>query len=178
LEKRQRLDTSETEEIINKNYKILDMLTVDLKRIALDLRPSMIDDLGLESTLRWYVTEFRERTKIDVNYEISGIKRRLPIEIEISLYRIIQEGLTNIAKHASADKAKISIKGENKKISINISDNGRGFIVEEAFNPDTRGIGFGIIGMQERVKNFGGDFAITSEHAKGTKLSLHIPVNL
>lgn len=178
LEKSQISNTSEIEDLIKKNYKIVDMLTVDLKRIALDLRPSMLVDLGLESTLRWYITEFKKRTKIDVNYKIYGIKRRLPIEIEIALYRIVQESLTNIAKHASANKIKIIIKGENNKISINIADNGHGFIVEKAFNPETRGISFGIMGIQERVKNFGGDFKITSEDGKGTKLSLCIPVSL
>lgn len=178
LKKSRVSNTSEIEELIKKNYSIVDMLTIDLKRIALDLRPSMLDDLGLESTLRWYITEFKKRAHIDVNYKIYGIKKRLPIEIEIALYRIVQESLTNIAKHASANKIKIFIKGENNKIGINIADNGCGFVVEKAFNPETRGISFGIMGIQERVRNFGGDFEIISENGKGTKLSLYIPVNL
>ncbi|MGA1864703.1 MAG: ATP-binding protein [bacterium] len=74
-------------------------------------------------------------------------------------------------------ETKVLIKGENKKICIDIEDNGCGFVVEKAFNPETRGISFGIMGIQERVKNFGGDFKITSEDGKGTKIALNIPVS-
>ena len=138
----------------------------------------MLDDLGLEATLRWYIGEFKERTQIDVDYTIPKLNKRYPLDIEISLYRIIQEALTNIVKHSSADKVKINISESNKIVSINIKDNGKGFLVEKAFNPETRGISFGILGMRERVRNLGGDFNIKSEINLGTQLELSIPITI
>ncbi|MBN2374128.1 PAS domain-containing protein, partial [bacterium] len=175
LEKNLDSDSSKAEATIKQTYNILDMLILDLKRISLDLRPSMLDDLGLDTTLQWYIKEFKERTKMEVEYSISGIKKRLPSNTEIALYRIVQEALTNIVKHSSANKVKISIRKDKKNIKVNIEDNGRGFSVENAFNPETRGISFGIMGMQERVKDLGGDFKITSKETKGTTLSLSVP---
>ena len=163
---------------IENTDKLVDNLIVDIKRIALDLRPSILDDLGLKAALRSYIEEFKSRTNIEVVYNIRGFKRRLPTNIEIAFYRIIQEALTNIIKHSSADNVIINIKEGKETIDLTIRDNGRGFHTGKAFNPDTRGIGFGIIGIQERVKNLGGDFHIESEKGKGTQLSLNVPLCL
>jgi len=176
LEKNINHDGTRARNLIRKTDKIIDSLIVELKRISLDLRPSMLDYLGLESTLRWYIKEFKRTTKMDVMYTISGFEKRLPIDTEIAFYRIVQEALTNIVKHSLADRVKIEIKEEDKKITLCIEDNGQGFSVEKAFNPDTSGISFGIIGMQERVKNLGGDFEITSEKGNGTRLAMHVPL--
>ena len=178
MNKRLGPDFLDIRKTITKTDQIVNNLIIDLKRIALDLRPSMLDHLGLEATLHAYIKEFKSRTKLDVAYDISMLNKRLPIDIEITLYRIIQEALTNIVKHSSANKIGIDIKEQNERINILIQDNGQGFSVDKAFNPETRGISFGIIGMQERVKNLGGDFEISSEKGKGTKLSLYVPISL
>jgi len=178
MNKKLRPDSLDIRRTITKTDQIVNNLIIDLKRIALDLRPSMLDHLGLEATLHAYIKEFKSRTKLDVAYDISMLNKRLPIDIEITLYRIIQEALTNIVKHSSANKIGIDIKEQKERINIIIQDNGQGFSVDKAFNPETRGISFGIIGMQERVKNLGGDFEISSEKGKGTKLSLYVPISL
>jgi signal transduction histidine kinase len=177
MEKRFGTDFFEIKNTIKQTDEIVNNLVVDLKRISLDLRPSILDDLGLESTLRWYIKEFKTRTDIDVNYCIENINKRLPIDIELALYRIVQEALANVIKHSSANKVMIDIKEKNEKIGISIEDNGQGFDVEKAFNPETRGISFGIIGMQERIKELGGDFEIISTKGKGTRISLNVPIN-
>jgi len=146
----------------------------DLRRLSHDLRPSMLDDLGLIPTLRWYTESYAKRLGIPISFTTVSLKQRPHIEIETAIYRIVQEALTNIAKYAQAQKVSICLKKERSRLILIVEDNGRGFSHSPAHTePYARGSG--ILGMKERVSNLGGTFHIESKQGRGTRLMVEIP---
>jgi signal transduction histidine kinase len=154
-------------------YHLVDDLINAVREMSLALRPSMLDDLGLLPTLLWHVKRFQDMTGIEITLNHKAINRRFDIELETAVYRIVQEGLTNIARHAKTDTASVNVIAKDKCISVQIQDNGVGF--------DTNTIKmdyehFGLIGMQERANSFGGIFKIESAKGGGTFLEATIPI--
>jgi two-component system sensor histidine kinase UhpB len=141
----------------------------------MDLRPTMLDDLGLIPTLRWYIQNFSNRLNIYSNFEAMGFEEKLPPQIETAFYRIIQEALNNIAKHAGATRVEIFFEHKDSTIFASITDNGRGFDLDRVLHPESPGRGFGIIGMQERVSLLGGKIDIQSRPGFGTLVHIEIP---
>jgi two-component system sensor histidine kinase UhpB len=146
-----------------------------MRQLALDLRPTMLDDLGLIPTLRWYVQNFSNRLNISSNFEAMGFEEKLPPQIETAFYRIVQEALNNIAKHAEADRVEISVVRRDSKILASIQDNGKGFDLDKVLHPESPERGFGIIGMQERVSLLGGQINIQSRPGSGTLIHIGVP---
>jgi signal transduction histidine kinase len=136
----------------------------------------MLDDLGLMPTLRWYANRYTQRLKIEVEMEAIGLEERLSPQAETVLYRVVQEALTNVAKHAQANRVRIRLEREKAAVSAFIEDDGRGFDVERIVGPRAPGRGAGLLGMQERVTILGGSFHIQSHPGQGTKLTIEIPV--
>ena len=150
----------------------------DLVRdLSLDLRPSMLDDLGLLPTLRWYINSYEKRTEIPVIFETVNLEERLTSEVEIVLYRVVQESLNNIARHAQAKKVKIRIEHKNKTISVSIEDFGIGFNPDLVMSKTTLGNGIGLLGMRERVGLLGGSFSVRSREGQGTSIFVKLPLN-
>jgi two-component system sensor histidine kinase UhpB len=149
-------------------------LTV-MRQLSLDLRPTMLDDLGLIPTLRWYIQNFSNRLGLCSNFETIGLEEKLAPQIETALYRIIQEALNNIAKHAQADRVEISLVKRDSKICASIQDNGKGFDLDKVLHPQSPERGFGIVGIQERVSLLGGRMEIQSRPGFGTVISIEIP---
>ncbi|MBI5032856.1 MAG: GAF domain-containing sensor histidine kinase [Chloroflexi bacterium] len=157
--------------------KTMTMNAIDnLRQFVYDLRPSVLDDMGLVSALRWLVDQYVERTKLRVDFQVSGIKRRLPAQVETVLFRIAQEALNNIGRHARATHAIIRLEFSEASILLCVQDNGKGFVVEQVMgkNPERRS--WGLLGMQERVELVGGKFQVESEPGHGTKLRVEVPI--
>jgi len=146
-----------------------------MRQLALDLRPTMLDDLGLIPTLRWYIQNFSNRLNLYSNFEAMGFEEKLPPQIETAFYRIIQEALNNIAKHAQADRVEISLVKRDSKILASIQDNGKGFDLEKVLHPESPERGFGLVGIQERVSLLGGQIDIQSSPGSGTLIHIEAP---
>jgi signal transduction histidine kinase len=146
----------------------------ELQRLIADLRPSHLDDLGLPATLRWYSGEIQKRAPLQIDLEITGKETDLPSEVKMTLFRITQEALTNVIKHADATKVNIFLfYNDNNKVIVRISDNGKGFNVDGmnlVMQPS-----WGILGMRERVSLLGGNFKLFSRPGQGTRIEVEIP---
>src|SRR5579885_3580413 len=127
-----------------------------IRNLSIDLRPSALDDLGLLPALRWYIKEYQQKCKIDVEFVANSFKERLPSELETALYRIVQEALTNTAKYANATKARVSVVEEQDQVSATISDNGKGFDAHTLLKLPWQERGLGLAGMHERATLLGG----------------------
>jgi PAS domain S-box-containing protein len=147
-----------------------------LRSFGQDLRPPMLDDLGLLATLRWLLGETQARSGITTDLKVDGDERRLPPNIELTLFRIVQEALRNVEKHSSASKAEVSIRFNEDRTVATVSDNGMGFDVEGTVDSASRSGKLGLVGMQERARLIGGHLAIESAPGKGTAVSVDAPV--
>jgi signal transduction histidine kinase len=147
----------------------------ELRHIIADLRPSQLDDLGLVAALQWYVQEFEKRYGVSADFILEGERQRLPQEYEIVLFRIAQEALTNIGKHAHATQASVRLQFEPGQISLRIWDDGRGFDPEQVLQ-QRRPAGWGLLGMQERAFLLGGEFQVESDPVEGTWIQVTAPL--
>ena len=147
----------------------------EVHNLALELRPSALDDLGLTAALDRYVVDFSKRYQVNVDFAVHGIESsRLPAPIEIALYRIIQESLTNIVRHADATMASVLIEIRDGHVIAIVEDNGRGFDPSAKVGNRAK---LGLYGMQERVKLLGGSFTIESTMGSGTSIFIDFPLN-
>ncbi len=147
-----------------------------IRNLSIDLRPSALDDLGLLPALRWYVKEYQHKFPIEVDFQASGFKKRLPPEMETAIYRIVQESLTNIAKHAQAHTATITLREDADAVYATISDDGKGFDLDELQRGQDRDRGLGLVGMHERAHLLGGTLAVESAPGQGTTIQFRIPL--
>ena len=145
----------------------------DIRRIIFDLRPIALDDLGIVPAIFKYLDNFQENYGIKCEFLIEGREKRLLPALEVALFRLVQEGMTNVAKHARSAKVDISLIYQEDWTIARIQDYGQGFEVSFALN--TPGEHFGLIGMRERVEMFSGQFSIQSTLGKGTTIELSIP---
>ncbi|HBC88429.1 MAG TPA: hypothetical protein DCZ94_15885 [Lentisphaeria bacterium] len=162
---------------ISNTQRLVEKSVAAVHRFARELRPAMLDDLGLIPALMAFMKEFGKRTGIQIRFtakaadeikQLNNIKRTV-------LYRVAQEALTNVTKHAKANQVTVSILVESNAICMTVRDNGKAFDVNHAFNVRRRK-GLGILGMRERVEMVGGTFSIESKHGKGTIVHVKIPL--
>ncbi|MGQ9600413.1 MAG: response regulator [Anaerolineae bacterium] len=146
-----------------------------VRRLSLDLRPGILDDLGLVSALRWYLNRWNKSYEIQVEFQVMGLEERLPPELETALYRIVQEAMTNVAKHAQASQVRVLLERTPSTTLALIEDNGRGFVPDEVFR-ETPIQGAGLLGIRERASLLGGQFTITSHPGQGTCLLVEVPL--
>ncbi len=147
----------------------------DLRTISHDLRPSMLDDLGLVPTLGWLCAEAAKRHDIDIKCNIDIGELRIAPDTESSIYRIVQEGLGNIVKHAQATQATVTLSRLDDGLQLTIVDNGRGFDANELPTWQAQRQCSGILNMKERAGILGGQFTLTSAPGEGTRLTFTIP---
>jgi len=148
----------------------------NVRRLALELRPSVLDDLGLAAALRRYAAEYAGRFKIPVDVQIVGLEdRRLAPEVETALYRIIQEALTNVAKYANATHVSVLLERRDGQINAIIEDNGCGFDVEQVLRSAAVENRLGLYSMRERAELIGGTLTIESQTGCGTTVYVRIP---
>jgi signal transduction histidine kinase len=148
----------------------------ELRQIITDLRPSQLDDLGLVPTLQWYIGEFEKRRSIPVDFIIEGDQARLPSEYEIVLFRITQEALTNIAKHAKASYVAVTVHVYSGQICVMIEDDGCGFEPATVLDDERQLTGFGLLGIRERTLLLGGHYEIDSKPGRGTFIRVSVPL--
>lgn len=147
-------------------------LQENLHQLAVNLRPASLDHLGLVTTLRQFIQEFSRQYNINVDFEAVGIQdRRLPIEIETALFRIIQESLTNVVLHAQATRVDVLLNLRNKRVSAMVEDNGIGFLSAPTMTEGQ----LGLFGMRERVEMLGGTLTIESSPGQGTTIKAEVP---
>ncbi|MBM2825647.1 MAG: Histidine kinase [Dehalococcoidales bacterium] len=148
----------------------------DMRRLTVDLRPSALDDLGLVAAIRSYAQANLEDAGIKVQFESKGLNGRLSATLEIALFRIVQEALHNITKHAEAHHVRIHLEAEAAKVTAIVEDDGKGFNVDAVFKPRKSGrSSFGLLGIQERAALLGGVVTIESKAGQGTRLVVKIP---
>lgn len=152
----------------------LDHVEKQLRQYSHELRPTVLDDLGWVPAIRFLAGAVSKRTNLPVEIKTKVLKR-LPSAVEIALYRIVQEALTNITKHARATRASIEVFRENGELCCLVQDNGAGFDVR-AVRSGHRHAGLGLVGIQERANAIGGSLSIDSAPGRGTKLLIRLPM--
>lgn len=152
----------------------------EIRKIIFDLRPMSLDDLGLIATLKQYTNRFMDETGVDVILETYSEHIHVDSLVEVAVFRIIQEALNNVVKHADATQVFINLKIVEDTLIGSIIDNGQGFDIEDQkFQParDVRTGGFGIYSMKQRAELLRGKFSLKSQMGKGTTIRLEIPIN-
>ena len=149
-----------------------------IRRFSQDLRPSIIDDLGLLPAIKWLIKQKSEDTGMEISLNVGGKEQRLLPEIELTLFRITQEALNNAGKHAIASKATVSLDFMPEQVSVTISDNGKGFQLPETIRDLSHAGKLGLVGMQERVSLLNGSLSIKSEPGKGTSITASVPIKI
>ena len=143
-----------------------------VSNLSLDLRPSMLDDLGLLDALVWYIGRYTATTNVQVDFKHFGLEREMEPEIKTTLYRVVQEALTNVARHAGVDRATVNIWADKGRLCLRIEDKGRGFDPTSLSSSNSSGVS----GMQERLSLVGGTLNIESAPEKGTCIIAEIPL--
>jgi signal transduction histidine kinase len=146
----------------------------NLHKLAVNLRPASLDHLGLVTTLRQYIAEFKRQYDIPVDFEAVGMEGlRLPIEVESALFRIVQESLTNVVLHAEATRVDVLLRLHNRHVVTLVEDDGIGFLDNSSSLEDH----LGLFGMRERIEMLGGTFTLESSPGKGTTVRAEVPCN-
>jgi signal transduction histidine kinase len=166
--------------------KLIDKTLDAMRRISADLRPVMLDDLGLAAAVEWLTEDFSERTGIGVKLVMDNAKCKFQCNDEASLpcedslsqevataaYRIVQECLTNVVRHAEAEQVQVSLNCQDGRLRVRVSDDGKGISVAHGHKQDS----YGVIGMRERAHGLGGSFNVSSHPGKGTAVEVIIPI--
>jgi signal transduction histidine kinase len=145
-----------------------------VRRMAMDLRPAALDDLGLVPALHAYAEKYSRSWPVTVTVSVDGLTRRLPADVELVLYRVVQEALTNIAKHASTTRAAVSLGRRRNEVTLTIVDDGLGFDLND--EPQSNGSRLGLFGMRERLALVGGEIQVESARGKGTRITARVPL--
>jgi len=152
---------------------LTDHSLIELQRLIADLRPSHLDDLGLSSALRWYAGNVQERAKLDVQVEIHGNEPKVASPVKTALFRILQEALTNVVKHAQASHVQISLTYSPREVHACVTDDGQGF--NTALVGSNERVPWGLKGMEERASLLGGTLTVESNPGEGTTVEVTVP---
>jgi signal transduction histidine kinase len=170
------LEAGPTGALLKESLTILDQVIRQVRNLALDLRPSLLDELGLVPALKWYIKRQGERAGWETEYTPVVMDNHIPADVKITCFRIVQEALTNVARYAEATHVQVCLKRQNDHLVLVIEDNGKGFNVEQAKNRARSGFSIGLLGMEERARLVGGELTITSSPKSGTRLSASLPL--
>lgn len=177
LYKRVRRDDADRaeKELARAKEQALDCLQ-ELRHFAYDLRLTDLEKLSLLDELRRYTVEFQKRTGISVQLVVNGMKKDIPVGVKKNLYRIAQEALTNVRRHAKASEVEIRLLGTEDQLEMRVSDNGRGFDLQDALDRAHSEKRFGLLGMQERAYLMGGILETETAPGQGTALRVMLPL--
>jgi PAS domain S-box-containing protein len=157
--------------------RYLDGVIDDVRRLSRDLSPAILEDLGLQSALRYLIDGVSKHFSVRYSFEVEDLDDLFPVDAQITIYRIFQECLTNISKHAGATEVSITIKEEEGLISLELEDNGAGFDPVQVAARRGAGRGMGLAALDERARMLGGTLMIRSQPGAGTRLTCAIPVD-
>jgi signal transduction histidine kinase len=177
IERNLRTDQTEVRQDCEDTLQYIDQVIKNVRRLSRDLSPSILDDLGLLAAIRWLIDDFAKHYNIKTSLDMEDINNLFSREAQIIIYRIFQESLTNIGKHAQATCVSVVIKKRGGKVSFIVKDDGKGFDVEQIQGRDFTERGLGLAAMDERACMLGGFFYIWSQEGKGTEITFTIPVD-
>jgi signal transduction histidine kinase len=158
---------------IDETAAILERLLGQVRQISLDLRPSMLDDLGLVPALRSLLDQQGRRASVAVRFSAKNMPENLDPEIQTTCFRVAQEAITNAVRHANATRIDVELSCENGNLRLQVRDNGRGFDAESV---QAQAVGLGLIGIKERAILVGGRTKIVSSPNKGTTIEICLPL--
>jgi signal transduction histidine kinase len=150
--------------------QLVDDMVRIVRDLALGLRPSMLDDLGLQPALEWLTRDFTRRSNVPVELQITGALNQLSDAHRTCIYRVVQEALTNCVRHARATAIGVMVRARDDEIDVSVSDDGIGL------DPSRRAAGFGLRGIEERVRELGGNITLVSAAGQGATLAIKLPV--
>jgi PAS domain S-box-containing protein len=163
---------SAAHERIDRMKELLDRATSETHRIAMELRPTILDDLGLVSAVRWLVEDFTRRTGIPCELVTQQLQEPLSEDVATTVFRIVQETLTNIARHAAASRVDLVLAQDDARITVRVSDNGRGIPRDST----SREQHLGLLGLRERAAQLGGELSVRSRRDRGTSVVVRVPL--
>lgn len=174
LEMGTRLPAEEVGRSLDEARALVNELMARVRKLSLDLRPAMLDDLGLLPTLLWHIEHYTAQTKVRITFKHSGLeKRRFAPEVETAAYRMVQEALTNIARHAQVDEAAVRLSTHQRTLVIEVEDQGNGFDVESVLAASETS---GLAGMRERAVLLAGRLTVESQPGAGTRLIAELSI--
>ena len=171
LSKKIDVQDAEVQEKIKETISLIDGTVKTVRRIATELRPSILDDLGLVPAMEWQSEEFERRSGIPTVFTSNKSSVNLSPDMSTAIFRIYQESLTNVMRHAGAGKVEASLEVDDTNVKLTINDDGKGFLVEEIANKKT----LGLMGMRERATLLGGSYQINSRPGGGTSVNIVVP---
>jgi len=166
----------EERERIDDMKNLLDSVMKEARELSYNLMPSVLEDFGLSPALQLLSEQFANRTNIKTNFQAHGISSRLDPQLEIALYRIVQETLNNVSKHSKATEVNLQVIRHTNSIRLMIEDNGKGISKKPSLSRSSGTGGMGLVSMRERAASFGGKFIIDSSPQSGTMISVEIPL--
>jgi two-component system NarL family sensor kinase len=167
----------EAKEYCDRLMSYLDDTIENVRRLSLNLSPTILEDLGLSSALQWLVKDFESADGMKVTALIDEIDSYLPKNKWITLYRIVQESLNNVERHAEASNVTVAVERDGDTVSVRIEDDGKGFDVGKPADSEEIGRpGMGLRTIQERISSMGGDMIFESAHNQGTRVAFRVPV--
>lgn len=170
------LHLTESHDELLEIQEYVDQIIEDVRRIATELSPSILEDLGLFASLQWLAENFAQQHSINVSLDMEDVDPYFLNNTRINLYRVFQETLTNISKHAQAKKVSIVVKKEEDYVIFRIKDDGKGFDLKRLTQKDAIKAGMGLTAMKERANLSGGDFEVESSPGKGTMICFKFPI--
>jgi two-component system, NarL family, sensor kinase len=162
-------------ELANQAQSMVKELEQEIRATSYLLHPPLLDELGLRAALAWYIEGLQQRVGIDVRLSMTEFER-LPEDMELTIFRVIQECLTNIHRHSDSKSADLSLACDVANVVIEVRDFGKGISEQNLAKIRNRGVGVGLRGMVERVRPFAGDVRINSEEGKGTTVTITLPL--
>lgn len=168
-------DPIETRTRLNELRTMVTGAIASVRQFSRDLRPLALEDLGLVAAMQYLVNQLAQSEGVDVDFNVEGTAEGLPPDKEVAIYRILQETLNNVKKHAHATEVKVLAQFTNKQITLTVEDNGRGFIVPASITDFATSGSFGVMGLQERAQLFGGNIEVESQPDEGTIVRLVMP---
>jgi signal transduction histidine kinase len=169
-------DDASRNQLLEESISALDRLLEQIRSLSLELRPPMLDDLGLVPALRWFVKHQGERAGLRTNFFADSLPNRLDPAREIACFRLVQEALTNVARHACAKSVRVEMRFAGGEVHIIIRDDGAGFDAKAIRQQAERGASLGLLGMEERVRLVGGQFNCQSAPGQGTEIHADFPL--
>jgi two-component system, NarL family, sensor kinase len=162
-------------ELAKETRAYVDELNKEIRTTSYLLHPPMLDEMGLRAALAWYVEGLKQRAGLDIHLSIDDDFPRPSREMELTIFRVIQECLTNIHRHAGSQAAYISIARDNERVLVEVRDDGQGISSQDLKRIREKGSGVGLRGMRERVRPFAGDVSIESQVGVGTTIRVTLP---
>ena len=171
-----RISDPAVKEPLRDSVEITSTALAQVRRLSLDLRPAQLDDLGLVAALRGHADRQAAVGRFTAHFETRGLPKRLNTKIETACFRVSQEALTNILRHAHAANVWIDLSADQNQVTLTVRDDGVGFVVEDGTNRATTGESLGLLSMEERIALIGGHLTVQSQPGKGTEVRARVPL--